>query len=74
MIEASKKSPTYLLSLIVVFVCSFRFLLDGITFNCCGITFSFGHVDSLSYTAIMAPILGAHSWIQTKKTKVEEVK
>jgi hypothetical protein len=60
------KNTTLKLSVLVVFVCCFRFLFDGITLTFGQYTLSLGHVDSLAYGAILTPILGAHGYIRTK--------
>lgn len=54
------------LSVMVVTVCSFRFLFDGVVITIGSNTFSLGHIDALSYGSIMTPILGVHGYIHTK--------
>lgn len=63
------KSVTQNLCILVVTVCSLRFLLDGVSFS--GVVI--GHVDPLAYGSILTPVLAAHGWIKTKM-KVEENK
>ena len=64
-----KRSTTETLSIIVVSVCCFRFLFDGMDFTIWGQNFTLSHVDSGAYASFMAPILAAHSWIRTKGDK-----
>lgn len=43
-----------------------RFLLDGISINIMGHKVEFGHVDAMSYAALLAPVLGAHGFMSSK--------
>jgi hypothetical protein len=54
-------NATASLSSLVVVVCCFKFLLDGISFTVWGQSFIFGHTDSLTYGALLTPVLGAQS-------------
>lgn len=54
-----------------------KFLLEGVTLQVSGHVVDFGHVDSLTYGTLLAPILGAHSWTTTKtnnRTSLKERK
>jgi hypothetical protein len=44
-----------------------RFLVDGVSINIEGHVIAFGHIDAMVYASILAPILGAHSFIGSKK-------
>lgn len=55
------------LSVFVVVVASIKFLLDGVTITNSGHTIDFGHVDALSYSSLLAPILGVHGYMKVRK-------
>jgi hypothetical protein len=59
-------NPVAHLSVLVVLVCSFRFLLDGISVTIFGHSLSVGHTDPLAYSSLLAPLLGAHGYIHTR--------
>ena len=59
-------NPTAHLSVLVVLICSFRFLLDGISIVIFNHTITIGHTDPLAYATILAPILGTHGYINTR--------
>lgn len=61
-----------LLSLVVfvVIICGLKFLMDGATIQIFGHMISFGHVDSMSYGTMLAPMLGAHGYVTTKPNPV----
>ena len=65
------KSPTLLLSLMVVSACTIRFLIDGISFFAFGHIVNLPHTDPMAYGAILAPVLGAHGYIHGKLNAVE---
>ncbi len=46
-----------------------RFLFDGITIKLFEHTLVIGHIDAAVYIALLAPILGAHSYIGGQKLK-----
>ena len=50
-----------------------KFILDGVTLTLYGHTVNFGHMDAMTYTALLAPVLGAHAWMQTKGTKDDKI-
>lgn len=56
------KNVTQLLAVIVVGVCAFRFLLDGITLF--GVYFD--HIDPLAYGSILSPVLLAHGYVKVR--------
>ncbi len=61
-----------LLSLVVfvVIICGIKFLFDGATIQIFGHLINFGHVDSMSYGTMLAPMLGAHGYVATKPNPV----
>lgn len=59
-------NPTGFLSILVVMICSFRFLLDGISVTVSGHLLQISHTDPLAYSSILAPILGAHGYVRTR--------
>ena len=61
------KTYTSLLSLIVVGVCSVRFLFDGMVFG----HWTFPHTDDMAYTAILMPVLAAHGYVKTRKDTLD---
>jgi len=65
------RNPTPHMTVIVVLVCSIRFLLDGITVSMFGHSLTVGHTDPLAYGSFLAPLLGAHGYIHTRTTKVD---
>lgn len=54
------------LTVITTIAATLRFLVDGVSINIQGYIFNFGHIDASLYLALLAPILGAHSFIGTK--------
>ena len=63
-IKSASEHPTTFLTFIVVVVCAFRFLLDGLTVSFMGHNISFGHIDYLAYTSILTPVLTAHGYLR----------
>lgn len=66
-------NATTMLSTIVVVVCAFKFLMDGVSFTAFGHTIELGHVDASAYAAILTPVLGAHGYIKTRMNRTEKV-
>jgi hypothetical protein len=66
----SFENPTFILSSIVVAVCSFRFLFDGAVIELFGQTFTLAHTDPIAYGSILTPVLAAHSYIRAKAKNV----
>jgi hypothetical protein len=58
------KDTTRLLSIIVVSACVFRFLVDGISFMWNGHVVTCPSTSAEAYAAILAPVLGAHSYVK----------
>lgn len=52
----------------IVVACALKFLGDGVTLIISGYTLYLGHVDSMTYAAILTPVLGAHGWVVTRPT------
>lgn len=63
------KSPTLSLSILVVVVCCFRFLMDGMEWSLFGHTITFNHIDAMTYGALLTPVLGAHGYIDSQSGK-----
>lgn len=57
------------LSVVVVLVASLKFLMDGVTITTMGHTINLGHIDALSYSSFLAPILGVHGYMKVKGQK-----
>lgn len=66
------QDPILTLSYIAVFAATAKFLLDGVTLTLHGQTIDFGHMDSLSYGTLLAPILGAHGYMSVKEPNNKE--
>lgn len=62
-----------LLSIVVVLAATARFLLEGLSFKVVGHPLSFGHIDPLTYAALLSPVLGAHGYLKIKKAKTKKV-
>lgn len=60
------------LTILVVVICCFRFLLDGVSTTLFGQKFELGHMESLAYGSIMAPILAANGYIKGKRADNEK--
>ena len=59
-----KSAMVYLVGIV-----SARFVLDGMSLTILGQNITFGHVDSLTYAAILGPILASHGYVQVKGPK-----
>lgn len=61
--------PDVMTTLLVITttVASLKFLMDGVTLHISSHVISFGHMDALSYGSLLAPLLGAHGYIEGKK-------
>lgn len=57
---SGKHDPMLTLTVLAVLICILRFLFDGATFVIFGHVLNLGHVDSMSYGALLSPVLGAH--------------
>lgn len=67
------KNTMLTLVVLATVVCLIKFLLEGVVLNIYAHTFNFGHVDASVYLAILSPILGSHSFIETRKVKAPSV-
>lgn len=63
------KEPLASLVALTILVCLIKFLMEGISFDYHNHPVSLGHADSLTYAALLGPILGAHSYTKVKGTK-----
>jgi len=71
--ETGRPDAFVTMSLVVVLACVVKFLVDGVTFTWGGNTYNLGHIDSMTYAALLTPVLGAHSWQSIKsRTSTEE--
>lgn len=48
------------LALLVTLAATLRFILDGVSLTIAGHTLAFGHIDSMTYGALLTPVLGGH--------------
>lgn len=67
--KTGKYDPVVISLVFLVVVCGIKFLLDGVTFHWLGHLVNLGHVDSLSYAALLAPIMAGHSYMNVKGDK-----
>lgn len=51
--------PILSITAFVVVLCTVKFFFEGVTLEIAGHVLSLGHADSLSYGAILGPVLGA---------------
>lgn len=58
--------PMLTITVIAVGIAALKFLLDGASITLFGHILDFGHVDPLTYGSLLTPILGAHSWQNTR--------
>lgn len=69
----NKRSDTMLTFVsMTVFVCCVKFLFEGLSFTLGEFTFTFSQSDSLTYAAMLAPVLGAHGYIKVQPFKSKE--
>ena len=64
--KSGEYDPMLTMSVLAVTAAILKFILEGVTFVFSGHKISFGHVDSLTYGALLTPILGAHGYMATK--------
>lgn len=66
--------PDMMVTLVVVAVLAavFKFLTDGISVTVGSHIINFGHVDSMAYGSLLAPVLGAHGYLDSRPKEVEE--
>lgn len=57
------------LSTVTTMAAVIKFILDGVTISWQGYTMDFGHLDSMTYAALLTPVLGAHSYMDLNKRK-----
>jgi len=62
-----------LLTMTAGFAAIIKFLFDGVIIHYGSNSLDLGHLDSLSYATLLAPILAAHSYSE-KKGKEEDKK
>lgn len=68
-----KRDVILTLSVVATIAAVVKFLMDGVTIQLMGHSIDFGHMDSMSYATLLAPILGAHSWQSTRASKQQKV-
>lgn len=56
------KSMPWLVAIVVI-ACVLKMLSDGVVIG----SVNLGHVDASVYLAILSPILGSHSYLESKK-------
>jgi hypothetical protein len=54
------------LTIMVTVAATARFLLDGVSIQIFSTHTTFSHIDSMTYAAFLAPILGSHSFLKNK--------
>jgi len=60
------------IAMIVTTAVVFRFLVDGLTITVLGHVFTFTKIDASVYVSLLAPALGAHSYVGVSRTKKED--
>lgn len=73
--RTGEPDPMLTMACITVAVCTFKFLLEGISFVIGGHPISFGHADAMTYGALLTPVLGAHAtreWKIPQRSKVDD--
>lgn len=55
------------LAIAATIACIVKFLVEGISFFAFGHQVSFGHTDSLTYTALLSPLWGGHAYMNKSK-------
>ncbi len=64
--ESDRPDGMLTLAFIVTIAATIRFLLDGVTVTVFDHVIAFGKVDALVYGALLTPVLGAHSFKDTR--------
>lgn len=54
-------------AILATVACIAKFLIDGVSFKLFGSPVNLGHMDSLSYTALLAPLWGSHAYTKGKE-------
>lgn len=62
------------MTMVVVIASAIKFLLDGVSLVINGHTISFGHADSMSYGTLLTPVLGAHSFVNTRPNTMSPIR
>ncbi len=70
--KASERNTLLTLVILTVVCCLVKFILDGVVVSIYGQTINFGHVDATVYLTLLSPILGSHSFIESKKLKAPQ--
>lgn len=70
-VELKPKRKDVMLTLVTltVYACVGKFLMEGVSIHIGEHVLDLGHADSGTYAALLAPILGAHGYITSKKPK-----
>lgn len=50
--------------------CILKFLVEGVNFSINGSPVSLGHVDSMTYAALLSPLWGSHAYLKGQKKDV----
>lgn len=65
--------PMLTIVFVAVCVASIRFLLDSTTIIAGTFSFTIAKLDALTYSSFLAPILGAHSWQNTRPNTMNAI-
>ena len=71
--RTGQQDPMLTLSVFVVIACTVKFIFEGVNFSIAGHIFNFGHVDAMTYGALLTPVLGAHSYMNVKIPSTNKV-
>ena len=67
------QDPMLTITVITVGIAGLKFLFEGITLQIFGHTLNLGQTDPLAYGSLLTPILGAHSWQNTRPNTMNSI-
>jgi hypothetical protein len=59
-------------AVLATIACVLKFLVEGVTFTLFGSLVNLGHVDSMTYTALLAPLWASHGYIKGKSNDKQD--
>ncbi len=59
-------------AVLATLACVVKFLAEGVSFFAFGHPVNLGHTDSMTYTALLAPLWASHGYISRKATGDEK--
>lgn len=64
--KTNKPDVILTLTAIAVLAAVAKFLMEGVEFSLFGHVFNAGHTESTAYATFLSPLLGAHSYMDSK--------